>query len=76
MYNKLFVYTKTKVLESKSHNSAIFEQRDILGSDEYLVIHQFVQNVLISENLVKYKFNENWDPKTKKYKENIIGLVV
>lgn len=76
MYNKLFVYTKTKVLESKSHNSAIFDQRDILGSDEYLVIHQFVQNVLISENLVKYKFNENWDPKTKKYKENIIGLAI
>ena len=25
MYNKLFVYTKTKVLESKSHNSAIFD---------------------------------------------------
>jgi hypothetical protein len=74
MYNKLFVYVKAKVLESKSHNSPIFDQRDILGYDEYLVIHQFLKKVLISENIVKYKFNEHWDPKTKKYKENIIGF--
>lgn len=47
------------MLESKSHNSPIFEQRDILGGDEYLVIHQFLMKVLISENIVKYKFNEN-----------------
>lgn len=74
MYNKLFVYVKAKVLESKSHNSPIFDQRDILGYDEYLVIHQFLKKVLISENIVKYKFNEHYDPKTKKYKENIVGF--
>lgn len=74
MYNKLFVYTKAKVLESKSHNSSMYDQRDILGYDEYLVIHQFVKKVLISENMVKYKFNEHYDPKTKKYKENIVGF--
>lgn len=74
MYNKLFVYVKAKVLESKSHNALMFEQRDILGSDEYLVIHQFLKKVLISENMVKYKFNDHYDPKTKKYKENIIGF--
>lgn len=76
MYNKLFVYVKAKVLESKSHNSLIYEQRDILGTDEYNVIHQFVQKVLISENMVKYKFNEHFDIKTKKYKENIVGLTL
>lgn len=74
MYNKLFVYVKAKVLESKSHNSPIFDQRDILGVDEYTVIRQFLHKVLISENVVKYKFNEKYDEKTKKYKENIIGF--
>ena len=29
---------------------------------------------MISENIVKYKFNEHWDPKQKKYKENVIGF--
>ncbi|MDE7089080.1 MAG: hypothetical protein K2O54_03080, partial [Prevotella sp.] len=59
MYNKLFVYVKAKVLESKSHNSTIFEQRDIFGGDEYMVIHQFLKKVLISENMAKYRFGES-----------------
>ncbi len=62
--------------DSKSHNNIIFEQREILGVDEYSVINLFVKKVIISENMVKYKFNENWDPKTKKYKENIVGLTI
>lgn len=74
MYVKLFTYVKSRALESASMNSVIFEQREILGIDIYTVIHQFVRKVLISENMVKYKFNEHWDPKTKKYKENVIGL--
>lgn len=74
MYNKLFVYVKAKVLESKSHNSTMFEQRDILGIDEYLVIRNFLKKVLISENMIKYKFNEHWDPKKGKYNENIVGF--
>jgi hypothetical protein len=74
IYNKLFVYVKTKVAESKTHNSIIYDQRDILGYDIYTVIRLFVQKVLISENMVKYKFNEYVDPKTGKYKENIVGF--
>ena len=74
IYNKLFTYVKAKVLESKSHNSVIFEQRDIMGVDEYTVISQFLRKVLISENMIKYRFSENWDPATKKYKENVIGF--
>lgn len=74
MYNKLFVYVKSRALESSSINSLIFEQREIMGIDIYTVINQFVRKVLISENMVKYKFNEHWDPKTKKYKESIIGF--
>lgn len=74
MYNKLFVYIKAKVLENKSHNATIYDQRDIYGNDEYLMIKHFLSSVFISENIVKYKFNEHWDKKKKKYKENIIGF--
>ena len=74
IYNKLFVYVKAKVLENKSHNSVIFDQRDILGYDEYTVMNSFLRKVLISENIVKYQFNEHYNPKTKKYRENIIGF--
>ena len=74
MFNKLYVYVKTKVLESDSNNRTIFEQREIFGIDVYTVISQFTKVVLISENMVKYKFNEHWNPSQKKYRENIIGF--
>lgn len=75
MFNKLYVYVKTKVLESNANNSVIFEQREIFGVDLYVVVSQFTKVVLISENMCKFKFNENWDPKQKKYKENVIGFI-
>lgn len=74
MYNKLYVYVKAKVLDSNSHNSPIFEQREIFGVDVFTVINRFTKVVLISENMVKYKFNEHWNKKLKKYDENIIGF--
>lgn len=74
MYNKLFVYVKAKVLESKANNEGMFQQREILGWDELTVIHRFVRQVLIEENMVKYKFNEHWNPRLKKYKESIVGF--
>ena len=74
MYNKLFVYVKTKVLDSAAHNSRIFEQREIFGIDLFSVINKFIRKVIISENMVKYQFPEHWDAKQKKYKENIIGF--
>lgn len=74
MFNKLYVYVKAKVLESNSNNALIFEQRAIFGIDVYSVINQFTKKVIISENMVKYKFNEHWDPKQKKYKESVIGF--
>lgn len=52
----------------------MFDQRDILGYDEETIIRHFLHKVLISENVVKYKFNEHYDPKTKRYKENIVGF--
>ena len=75
MYNKLFIYVKAKVLESKSNNEIIYSQREILGVDEYDVINSFTRKVLISENMVKFKFNEIWDEKQHKYKENPIGFI-
>ena len=74
MYNKLYVYVKAKVLESSSNNATIFSQKEIFGIDTFTVINLFTKKVIISENMVKYKFNEHWDPKQKKYKENIVGL--
>ena len=53
MFNKLFVYCKTKVLDASAHNSTIFEQREIFGVDKYSVIDKFVRKVIISENMVK-----------------------
>lgn len=52
IFNKLFVYCKTKVLDASAHNSTIFQQREIFGVDIYNVINKFVRKVLISENMV------------------------
>lgn len=74
MFNKLYVYIKRKVLDSSYHNQKIFNQRDIFGDDIMLIIERFVKTRLIVDNMVKYKFNQTWDPKKNKYNENIIGL--
>jgi hypothetical protein len=74
VYNKLYVYVKAKVLESNANNAPIFAQREIFGIDVFSVVNMFTKKVLISENMVKYKFNEHWDEKQKKYKENIVGF--
>ena len=74
MFNKLYVYVKRKVIDSNFHNEKIFRQREIFGDDPGLLIEKFVKKQLIAENIVKYKFNKNWDPKKKKYDENPIGL--
>jgi len=74
MYNKLWIYVKAKVLESNASNSPIFAQREVFGVDLFTVVNMFTKRVLISDNMVKYKFNEHLNKKTGKYKENIIGL--
>lgn len=74
IYTKLFVYVKAKVLESNANNAPIFAQREIFGVDVQTVVHLFTRKVLISENVIKYRFNEHWDAKLKKYKENIVGF--
>ena len=76
LYAKLYVYVKAKVLESNANNAPIFNQREIFGIDVYTVVRQFTNKVLISENVVKYRFNEHYDKKLHKYKENIVGLIL
>ena len=70
----MYVYCKTKVQDSNSTNGVIFGQREVMGVDVMTVVRDFTRRVLISENVVKYKFNEIWDNKLHKYKENIIGF--
>ena len=74
MYNKLYVYVKAKVSENNSNNSPIYSQREIFGTDLYSVINSFTRRVLISENMVKYRFGSHWNPTKKKYDENIVGM--
>ena len=59
IYNKLYIYCKAKVLESNATNSPIFAQREITGIDVFSVIESFTRRVLITENIVKYRFNDN-----------------
>ena len=59
LYNKLYIYVKAKVMESNSNNASMFEQREIFGLDISSIINFFTKVVLISDNMVKYKFNEN-----------------
>ena len=75
MFNKLYVYVKSRVLESYSINTAVFEKRGIMGVDIFGIINLFVKKVIISENMVKFSFPENWDEKLQKYKENIPGFI-
>lgn len=53
MFNKLFVYIKRKVVDSLYHNTKIFNQREIFGEDQFLIIERFIKKQLISENMVK-----------------------
>lgn len=75
IYNKLVVYTRAKVLESKAQNPGMYEQRDIFGNDEAILINKLVKKVLISDNIFKFKFPEEWDKKGYKFKENIVGFL-
>lgn len=74
IFNKLYVYIESKVSDSAYHNEKTFTQREILGDDSALVVEKFIKTRLIVDNMLKYSFNKIWNPKTGKYRENIIGL--
>ena len=75
IYNKLFVYVRKKVMESKSTNEKIFKMREILGVDEYTVISMFVRNVVLSDNFVKLMFSCQYNPNRDAYVENVPGFL-
>lgn len=52
IYNKLFIYIKTKVLDNRVHNPRIYGQREIMGVDDYHVMRNFMRKVIISENML------------------------
>lgn len=59
IYNKLYVYVKTKVLECNSNNAPIFKQKEIFGEDVATVIHHFVRRIIISDNVIKFEYDKN-----------------
>lgn len=75
IYNKLYVYVKTKVMESNAINKIIFLQKEIQGKDIYTVINDMLNIILISDNMVKFAYSEHWDSKLGHYKENIPGFI-
>jgi len=74
IYNKLYVYVKTKVAEHQSYNTPIYKQREILGKDMNTNIDLFLRHTFISENIVKYTFPSTWNSLKGGYNESIIGL--
>ena len=74
MFNKYWVYVKSRVSESASINGTMFEKRQIFGLDVFSVVNSFVKVVIVSENMVKYSYPETWIPSQGKYKENPIGF--
>ena len=65
LYNKVYVYIKSRVVESYAMNKIIFGQREIFGKDLYLIASDFTRRVLISDNMPKYTFLE---------KGNVVGF--
>lgn len=75
IYNKLVVYARAKVLENKAHNPTMYEQRDIFGNDEAILMNDLVKKVLITNNVFKFDFPNKWSKKEKKFRENIVGFL-
>lgn len=75
IYNKIVVYTRAKVLESKAHNPSMYDQREIFGTDEATLMGELTQKVLIVNNIFKLMFPCKWDEKQGKFKENVIGFL-
>lgn len=75
IYNKIVVYTRAKVLESKAHNPLMYDKREIFGNDESTLITSLVSYIIITNNLFKLKFPDKWDKKQNKFKENVVGFL-
>lgn len=75
IFNKLFVYVKSKVISSFKQNQKIVDKREIFGEDVSTTIASFIRNCVISENMVKFAFPSTWDEKHNQYKENTKGFV-
>lgn len=59
IYNKLWISTYAKVNVNVTKNRAIWEQREIFGSDPLLSVNTLLKDKLISETMFRYAFNKN-----------------
>lgn len=75
IYNKLVVYVRAKVLESKAHNPSMFDQREIFGVDEAILMGDLTKKVLIVNNIFKLMFPCKWSEKENKFRENVVGFL-
>lgn len=75
IYNKLFIYVKRKVMDAQSRNKPIYAKNEIFGHDDMTLVDRYLKYELIGENFFKFKFSESIDPKTGRYRENILGLI-
>lgn len=57
MYNKLYVYARTNVSIQQKYNSTIFAQREVFGDDTKTVVDNILKNRVISDIIIKYKFD-------------------
>lgn len=75
IYNKLFIYVKRKVIDAQARNKPIYSRNEIFGHDDMTLIDRYLKYELIGENFFKFKFSESIDPKTGRYRENVLGLI-
>lgn len=74
IFNKLYVYVESKVNDAAYHNEKTFEQHEILGETNVLVVERFIKAKLIVDNMLKFNFNKVWNAKTGRFAENPLGL--
>lgn len=75
IYNKLFIYVKRKVIDGQARNKPIYFKNEIFGHDDMTLVDRYLKYELIGENFFKFKFSESIDPKTGRYRENVLGLI-
>lgn len=59
IYNKLLITTQAKIKRHTSHNSLLWTQREIMGTDPLIYMNTLLRENIISDTMVKYVFNKN-----------------
>lgn len=59
IYTKLWVTTDARVKKSYSKNKLMWTQREIMGQDPLIYMDQLLKGNIISDTMVKYRFNDS-----------------